>query len=202
MHKSLQAGIVAFFLAIAAQAQVGLHVAQLRPLGEMGLIFEKQIGFGFTYNSEFDDKWRVGMELSHFKMRQRIDPIPIVGLIISGNSTFVSLGTQRFTQYNILYLDGFVDRALIEKEKFELYVGGGITGGAASVSYESYTPQISDGSYSGGGFIGGLFLRAGYDYHLTNKLTVGLSGVRRIYAQQDAGIFGNYTYRLAFTYGF
>jgi hypothetical protein len=202
MLKPLLVGLFFFIALFSSQAQVGLHVAQMRPLGEMGMIFEKQIGFGFTYNGEFDDKWRTGLELTHFKLRQRLDPIPIVGLVIAGSSTFVSLGTQRFTQYNIIYLDGFFDRALIEKEKFELYVGGGITAGAASVSYESSTPRIADVTYGGGGFLGGLFLRAGYDYHLTNKLTAGLSGVRRVYAQEDAGIFGNYTYRLAFTYGF
>jgi hypothetical protein len=91
---------------------------------------------------------------------------------------------------------------LLEKEKYELYVGGGVTLGAANVSYEATTPRMSDESYSGGGTIGGLFLRAGYDYHLNDLFTVGLSGVRRVYFQQDAGIFGNYTYRFALTYSF
>jgi hypothetical protein len=190
------------FSNVSCFGQWGSHIAQMRPLGELGMIFERQIGFGITYQNAFDDGRRAGVDFSFFKMRPRMDEFPIVGTVTSGNSTFVSLGTQSFQRYNLFFFDAYYDWAILERDKFQFYAGGGINIGAASVEYESDSPTISSESYSGGGSIGGLFLRLGYDYYLTDQFTLALSGSRRIYFQEDAGIFGDYVYRFVGTYHF
>ncbi len=200
MIKSLFTILLVCFLSTISLAQWGVHMAQIRPVGELGMVLEKQVGFGISYSNEFDGGWRTGFEVSFFNMHQRIADFPIVGTITGGNGTFVSLGTQNFKKYNLLFFDGFCDRAIIDKDKFQLYGGGGICIGAAAVDYETNSPRISTTSYYGGGTIGGLFLRLGYDYHLDDNFTVGLIGTRRVYFQQDAGIFGNYIYRFSLSY--
>jgi len=187
---------------MTVSAQWGAHIDQLRPLGELGLLFEKQIGFGISYQNEFEGGTRAGADFSFFKMRPRMTEFPIVGTVISGNSTFVSLGTQTFYKYHLFFIDFYYDWAILDKDKYQFYAGGGINIGASSVDYEADSPSISSDSFIGGGSIGGVFLRLGYDHNIGDRFVVGLTGSRRVYFQKDAGIFGDYVYRFKATYYF
>jgi hypothetical protein len=185
-----------------SQAQIGVQLAQFRPVGEMGMIFKRQIGVGISWNNEFDEGSRTGLSFAFFKLNQRIDPFPVVGTITGGNGTFVSLGTQTFTKYNVAFIDAYYDKSLISREKIDVFLGGGVCIGGAAVDYEAYYPKIESTSYSGGGVIGGLFLRAGVEYRPTDTFSISLLGSRRIYFQEESGIFGAYMLNLGGTYWF
>lgn len=202
MLKPLFLGLLFFVITLSTQSQWGAHVAQLRPLGEMGMIFKKQFSPGISYQNAFEDGKRWGADFTYFRLRSRLEEFPIVGTIGGGNGTFVSLGTQTFSNYTLLMLDAYYDWAIWDKEVFQFYGGGGITMGASAVEYETSSPGISSESYSGGGTMGGLFLRMGFDYQLGDSFTLGLAGFRRIYFHEEAGIFGDYVLRLAGIYHF
>lgn len=172
------------FLAFPAanlHAQLYFHVGNYRPTGELGLVLKPTISYEAGYTSgiiDDDNKWRTNATLTFIKGTPRLDTFPVTTVQSGGNGTIILPGKQSFSKYNLIFISFGFDYPFYFNDRFSAYGGFDIQGGSAGVSYYYYVPTLKEETYDGGGFLGGIRFRLGFDYHINDALSISATAMR------------------------
>ena len=182
---------ILFFILVAcniASAQIGVRLFNYRPTGDFGFVMKPLFSGEIGFQKPFEKKrFRTGFSLTYLQMKPRMDVFPISGVLIDGNGTTVLPGEQSFQKYNLGLLFGDMDFAFVNQGKFNVFMGGGVMVGAASVEYKSKVQGVIDETYQGGGILGGLRFRLGAEYVIFNNIGISFTANRSIFLVSDPG---------------
>lgn len=195
MVKYVFSFLMIVLLCFHGLGQWGGHVAQLRPRGMAGMVFENQIGFGTSFYDRFEDSYRFGFDVSFYKMRLRLNEIPAIKSNRNNSTQNVYLGSFELDKYYLYNASGYLDFAYLDREKFRLYAGVGLNIG---VTRRNLVDNTVDGISSDSGILGycaGIFYRGGIDYLLTEKFSLDFSFSSGFYAIDKLNISAINTFR-------
>lgn len=204
MRTFLKIALLLFFSG-KAFAQISAKAYHYRPTGEFGFVFKPTFSAEIGYMGSFEDdkRLRPRASVSFLVMKPRLESFPIYGILSDGTGDHVLPGSQSFQKYNIAQLFGGFDLAFIKKEPFYFYGGLDITIGAASVEYTEYIETYKEGSYTGGGFLGGFRFRLGAEYNVTENIGIFIEAQRSVWLlTEPAAINWANDYGLGVKYNF
>jgi hypothetical protein len=174
---------------LPAMAQIGIKLMQFRPTGDLGYVVERKWTPEFQYIQDFEDRTRMRASFLYMNLQPRLDTFPTTGLISDSQGFRVLPGWQTFSKINMYLITGGLDYAVVELFDYDLalYPGLDIIFGGIGMEYETYTPDISSGSFSGGFAIGGLRLRLGAEYAFNDHFGANLEWSTATYYQEEGG---------------
>ncbi len=187
-----------------ALGQISVRLFNYRPTGDLGFVMKPLFSAEIGYQQSFDgSRIRGGFSLTYLHMKPRMDVFPVTGLLTDGNGTRVLPGEQSFQKYNLGQLFADMDFAFVKQKNFNVFMGGGIIIGAASVEYKANVPPVIVETYQGGGILGGLRFRLGTEYLVNDNIGISFTANRNIFLVADpAGIFWANDYGIGMRYSF
>jgi hypothetical protein len=203
--------LLLLFASSLSFGQIAVRVFNYRPTGEFGFAMNPLNSFEIALMGKFtkgatqrtDRRMRVVFSFVHLKMKPRLDVFPIYGVMTGGNSTTSVTGEQSFQRYNITQITLGADFAIIHKKKFNFYAGGDLIVGGTSVAFTKKIPGVIDEDYEGGGGLGGLRLRLGAEYSITDHFGVFVNTHRSgFFLSEPAGFLWAYDYGFGMRYSF
>jgi hypothetical protein len=186
-------------------AQIAVKVFQFRPTGEQGFAIERKFSAEIMYMNNFgdeDDKWRSRFGISYMALKPRLDTFPVFATMTDGSGSYVLPGYEVYHKYNMGYIFCGADYKVFETGNFVFYPGLDVIAGAISRNYDSHYETLSDGSDNVGNIFGGLRIRAGVTYNLTDRAGVFLEAERAYYLADEMGGLSHNDIGLGFLYSF
>jgi hypothetical protein len=175
--------------------QFALSAVHYRPTGEFGFVMKPLTTVELTFMSRFsdepDERFRFGMSLMYLRMKPRLNSFPIWAYGSDDRGAFIYPGEQSFSRYNITFLSGGADFAVIHKERFNWFIGADLMIGGASIDYQSTVVGWKDESYSGGGLLIGFRVRIGVEYQITDHISLFSRVNRHFFLITDPATLGN-----------
>lgn len=173
IRQALLIGAISILSVIQLKAQYSLRGYNFRPTGEFGFVMKPTFSADIGFSPVFDESnWRMRVAVTFLKMTPRMDTFPVVTVMTVGSSSTILPGKQSFSKYNIFMLSMGFDYAFYYNERFAIYGGTDLIGGAASVAYTEEVPTYKSEDYSGGGILAGFRLRIGADYYINDSWSV------------------------------
>ena len=170
--------IVLIFLltspAFISKAQLAVKFYNYRPTGEFGFVMKPTFSAEVAYMRSFEDDkpFRSAISISYLSMKTRMDTFPTTGWISDGTTGIVLPGYQVFQKYDIIQFYAGMDWGFIRKDPYFVYIGLDFTGGFTSIAYTSFTEQISNEGYTGGGMLAGYRARIGAEYDVNDMIGI------------------------------
>lgn len=196
--RILFVGFFLLFFSNSSFAQIGIRVFDYRPTGELGFVMKPLVSGEISWVEAFDGRMRSNISLTYLKMKPRMEVFPVYGVL---NGNYVLPGEQSFQKYSIYELMGGIDFACVQEEPFNIYIGGDLIVGGASIEYTEIIQNWSETSYSGGGILAGLRFRAGVDYSINDQMGLYFNANRSFFLiSEPAGIFSGNDYGIGFRY--
>lgn len=185
-RKPLIALIFVFALT-TMKAQIAIQPHIVMPTGYLGALLKKAPGISIGKINDFETRTRARFigDLIYFSPRkERFDTY---STSIEGDNTTVYPGTQEIKLYMSLSFSFGVDFSLVQKEKFNWYIGPDLFAGITLRHYEMNIPNvINEREFSGILFIG-IRGRTGVEYQF-EKLALFLDVSRTYYLNLEASI--------------
>jgi hypothetical protein len=180
-------GFIFLLIINSAKSQFALQAHLVMPTGYLGAVLKKAPSISFGTVEDFDGRSRVRMlgNMTYFSPRQ--ERFNIYSNSIEGSTTTIYPGVQEINLYlNLSFAFGF-DFSIIQKDKFNWYIGFDLIAGMTLRQYTTDIPYVSSsGDFSGIPFIG-LRGRTGIEYTL-DKMSVFLDFNRTYYLNTEATI--------------
>lgn len=190
---NLSCCILTFLLLILTsfnnQAQVAVKFLQIRPAGNLGMLFEKTYTGEIMYRHDFEKRFSPRVGITYADFSPRLDTFPLTLLKEEGAKQTVIPGFLVISTYNLYFLFAGLDYNLVKKEHFFLYPGIDFLTGFSKLGFDQSYETISDGSYySDGGTFAGLRFRAGAKVKLLKYLGLFMEATKTIYYSDDLGL--------------
>lgn len=172
-------------------AQISIQPHLVSPTGYLGAVLKKAPGLSIGTIKDFETRTRVRMvgDIVYFSPRK--DRFDTYAYVTEGSNTTVYPGTEEVNLYlNLSFSFGF-DYSIVQKEKFDWYIGPDLIAGMTLRQYTSDIPSVSSSSeFAGIPFIG-LRARTGVEYTF-EKMSLFLDISRTYYLNLDAALL-NYS---------
>jgi hypothetical protein len=165
--------LVLLFITLFANvsvSQICIKAFNYRPTGEYGFLLKPAYSLEIGSISPFTatDRFRINFSGTFINMKPRMDTIPIYGAIESS----VYPGIYIVKKWNEVRIYMGVDYAFFNVKQFFLFGGIDVLFGGANTDIEYTIEHIIISSNTGGRGIGGLRLRLGAEYKISNKISV------------------------------
>ncbi len=179
MKKIIFPVIMVLALAGSVRSQIGLQLFNFRPTGDFGMAMKPawSAEVGFYPRFEDDRRIRVNFSATFIKMKPRMDEFPIYA--VDGYDHLIP-GKESFQKYNLGEIMAGMDLAIVKQKKFNFFIALDIVIGAVAVNYTDEVQGLENGSYSGGGYLGGLRPRLGCEYFVADRLCIFANAGRQM----------------------
>jgi len=150
----------------------------------------------------FDERFRIRFGISFCKLSSRLDTFPVYAIKDDGSNVTVYPGYKVFNKYNMYFLFMGADYGVFKLGNLTCYPGLDFIVGGVDMDYDLSYNALRGDSFSGGEILGGVRLRIGADYSISEKTGVFIEANRSWYKIAEQGFFSNNDIGIGFRYNF
>jgi len=195
--------IITLIAAIPCYGQIGIKLFQFRPIGDLGAAMKKSYSGELMYIGDFENgNLRLRAGVSFIILKPRLDTFPVYTLKQDGNGITAYPGYEVYHKYNMYLFHMGFDYKIITLGNFSFYPGLDFIVGGVDMDYNLSYETLSGENFSGGEILGGIRLRLGADYSISEKTGLFMEISRSMYKIAEQGGFSHHEIGIGFRYKF
>lgn len=184
-------------------AQVGVKISQMRPKGDIGEYFKKNISYDiYYYIGTLNDHLRSRVGVMYAQSTSRLDTFNVYAVKGSGSSALILPGYEVYHKLGImgLYIDE--DLRIIRRRGVTIFAGLGLMVGKAHMEYDQgYESIITVSNAKVDNTIFGLRFNASVNYKISNHFEVFAAATHNALTVTDwSASYANTCYGLGLNY--
>lgn len=184
-------------------AQVGVKISQMRPKGDIGEYFKKNVAYDiYYYIRTLNDHLRSRVGIMYTQSTSRLDTFHVYAIKGSGSSALILPGYEVYHKLRItgLYIDE--DLRIIRRYGFTIFAGLGLMVGKAHMEYDQgYEGMGMASNAKVDNTLFGLRFNASLNYKINNHFEVFAAATHNALTVTDwSASYANTCYGLGLNY--